>query len=59
MSVYTLGADNDDWDVRAVCTELAVELVQLLETGLIFQTKNQDHCINPATKLESQSRERR
>jgi len=50
--VLTLGADHDDWDVRAVCTQLAVELVELLEAALVLQTENQDHCVDPAAELK-------
>lgn len=57
ISSLTLGAHDDDWDVWAVSTELAVELVELLETGLILQTEDQDHRINPAAELEKQTDE--
>ncbi|TNN73347.1 hypothetical protein EYF80_016510 [Liparis tanakae] len=48
----TLGADHDDRDVRAVSTQLAVELVELLEAALVLQAENQDHCVDPAAELE-------
>lgn len=46
----TLGADDDDRDVRAVCAELAVELVELLEAGFILQAEDHDHCVDPAAE---------
>lgn len=52
MDVLTLGADHYDGDVCAEWAELAVELVELLETGLILQTEDQDHCVNPAAELK-------
>lgn len=52
MFVLTLSADHYDRDVCAERTELAVELIKLLETGLILQTEDQDHCINPAAELK-------
>lgn len=50
--VLTLGADHDDRDVRAVCTQLAVELVELLEAALVLQTENQNHRVHPAAELK-------
>lgn len=50
--VLTLGADHYDWDICAVCIQLAVELVKLLEAGFVLQAKDQDHCVNPAGELK-------
>ena len=49
--ILTLRADYYDRDVCAVCAELTVELVELLETGLVLQTEDQNHCVNPAAEL--------
>lgn len=54
IHVLTLGADHDDWDVCAVCAQLAVELVELLEAGLVLQTEDQDHCVDPAAELQGE-----
>lgn len=54
IHVLTLGADHYDWDVCAVCAQLAVELVELLEAGLILQTEDQDHGVNPAAELKGE-----
>ena len=52
----TLGAHHDEWDVgcAAMCVQLAEELVDLLETGLILQAEHQDDRIHPATELSSE-----
>lgn len=54
--MLTLGADHDDGDVCAGGAELAVQLVELLETGLVLQTEDQDHCIHPAAELRRRRR---
>lgn len=52
--MFTLCADHYDWDVWAEGAELAVELIELLETGLILQTEDQDDCISPAAELQEE-----
>lgn len=44
---------------RPVGGELVVDFVNFLETGLIFQTKDQDNCIHPTCKLKRNEEERR
>lgn len=52
----TLSPNHNNWDVStaAVCVELAVQLVHILEAGLILQTEYKDHCIHPAAELETE-----
>lgn len=52
----TLSADHYDRDVWAEGAELTVELVQLLKTGLVFQTEDQEDCVDPAAELWSERR---
>ena len=58
VCTLTLGTNDNDRYVWTICTELAVELVKILETGFILQTKDEDHGINPAAELEEQKRQR-
>lgn len=50
----TLGADHYDRDVRAVLAQLPVALVELLEAGLVLQTEDQDHRVDPAAELQEE-----
>lgn len=52
LLLLTLSADDDDGDVGALRTQLAVELIELLETGLVLQAEDQDHRIHPAAELQ-------
>lgn len=52
--VLTLSADHYDGDVSAECTQLAVELIKVLEAGLVLQTEHQDHSIHPAAELQEE-----
>lgn len=52
IQILTLGANNYDRGVCAVYTQLAVELVELLERGLILQTEYKDYSIDPAAELQ-------
>lgn len=54
IHALTLGADHNDRDVCAVCAQLAVELVELLEAGLVLQAEDEDHCVNPAAELQGE-----
>lgn len=55
--VLTLGADHYDGDVGTECTQLAVELIELLEAGLVLQTEHQDDSIHPAAELQEEEGE--
>lgn len=53
FSNFTLGSDQNDWNLRTV-TEMChfrIIVVHRIEASLIFQTKYKDYCINPSRKL--------
>lgn len=56
LHLLTLSADDDDGDVGTLRTQLTVELIELLETGLILQAEDQDDCIHPAAELQMNTR---
>ena len=55
----TLSAHYNEGDICyiAVCAQLAVVVVDLLEAGLVLQAEDQDHTVYPATELQAHEEE--
>lgn len=53
----TLSSDHDDGNVGATGAQLAVQLVQLQEAGLVLQTEDQDDGVHPVGELQEEEKE--
>lgn len=52
-----MSSDHDDGNVGATGAQLAVQLVQLQEAGLVLQTEDQDDGVHPAAELQEEEEE--